>query len=394
MINLKEIDKSFKLETEEAIKKIIADNPGMTEEEAKSYYEKLLLKDTLTKLENSMKEFRKDNKDIFDVEEQWGDITGLKEEELNDMPIDELLILVYKKLNKKIQEIESLSSIIPKNYIMPNNRLINKMAKDEAHYNKEFDLRINGGNKKEILTKVSLNYDDDNIQIYDKDKRFTPYDRSVHNSICSLYEAGNINFTPEQVYRCMNGLDDGQYVSPQSVGAITRSLDKTRHLYARVDYTDEAKAYNKDTNSCIIEDYILSAKKVTLEAGGEKVTGYKLNSKPILYHYAQITGQVLTVPSKLLNTKECLNSTPEVIVIREYLIRRIEVMKRNKKQSNKILFNSIYEEINNIEPTKEKAKKVRDTITKLLGRFKELDYIKDFTFYKEGRGFKGIEIYY
>ena len=292
------------------------------------------------------------------------------------------------------EEIELLNSIIPQNYIIPNNKLINKMVKGEAPYNEEFDLRINKEAKKKIITKVSLNYDDSNIQIYDKDRRFTPYDRTVHNAVCSLFEAGNTNFTPEQVYRAMNGLDDQQYVSPQSVGAITRSLDKQRQIYAKVDYTNEAKAYRKDVRSCIVEDHILSAKKITLEAGGHKVTGYKLNNKPILYEYAQLTGQVLTVPSKLLNTKDVIRSTEDVIIIREYLIRRIEVMKKNKDQSNRILLERVYEELNEPEPTKKKALKIRNIIEKLLSKFVSEKYIKNFEFYKEGRAFKGIEIFY
>ena len=292
------------------------------------------------------------------------------------------------------QEIELLDGIIPQNYIIPNNRLVNKMAKNEVPYNETFNLRVNGENKKEILTKVSLNYDDKNIQIYDKDKRFTPYDRIVHNAVCSLFEAGNTKFTPDQVYRAMNGLDDQQYVSPQAIGAITRSLNKQRRIYAKVDYTNEAKAYRKDVNNCIVEDYILSAKKIILKAGGQRVTGYKLNSKPILYQYAQVSGQVLTVPSKLLNTKDVIKSTPEVIIIREYLIRRIELMKKNKDQSNRILLERVYEELNEPEPTKKKALKIRNIIEKLLSKFVSEKYIKNFEFYKEGRAFKGIEIIY
>ena len=293
------------------------------------------------------------------------------------------------------EEIELLNSIIPQNYIIPNNRLINKMVKGEVPYNKEFELRINKeAAKKEILTKVSLNYDDSNIQIYDKDRRFTPYDRTVHNAVCSLFEAGNTNFTPEQVYRAMNGLDDQQYVSPQSVGAITRSLDKQRRIYAKVDYTNEAKAYRKDVRSCIVEDHILSAKKITLEAGGHKVTGYKLNNKPILYEYAQLTGQILTVPSKLLNTKDVIRSTKDVIIIREYLIRRIEVMKKNKDQSNRILLERVYEELNEPEPTKETSRKVRNIIDALLKKYVTEKYIKDYKYFKEGRAFKGTEIFY
>lgn len=319
----------------------------------------------------------------------------IKAENIQDLSFSEIMDLIdIKGLTDEKEEIELLDSIIPRNYIIPNNRLINKMAKDEIPYNKEFDLKINGEAKKQILTKVSINYDDENIQIYDKDKRFTPYDRTVHNAICSIYDAGNTNFTPDQVYRAMNGLDDKQFVSPQAIGSITRSIDKSRRIYAKVDYTNEAKAYRKDVNSCIVEDYILSAKKITLEAGGHKVTGYKLNNKPLLYEYAQVTGQVLTVPSKLLNTKDVIRSTQDVIIIREYLIRRIEVMKKSNNQSNRILLERVYEELNEQEPTKETSRKVRNIIDALLSKYVNEKYIKNYKYFKEGRAYKGVEIIY
>lgn len=344
----------------------------------------------LNEIINKYKEVIKTSKEVLDK------LQSVDSNNIQDLSFSELLNEInIKSLMGDKEEIELLNSIIPQNYIIPNNRLINKMVKGEVPYNEEFDLRINKeAAKKKILTKVSLNYDDSNIQIYDKDRRFTPYDRTVHNAVCSLFEAGNTNFTPDQVYRAMNGLDDQQYVSPQSVGAITRSLDKQRRIYAKVDYTNEAKAYRKDVRSCIVEDHILSAKKITLEAGGHKVTGYKLNNKPILYEYAQLTGQVLTVPSKLLNTKDVIRSTEDVIIIREYLIRRIEVMKKNKDQSNRILLERVYEELNEPEPTKETSRKVRNIIDALLKKYATEKYIKDYKYFKEGRAFKGIEIFY
>ena len=190
----------------------------------------------------------------------------------------------------------------------------------------------------------------------------------------------------------MNGLSDGQYASPQAIGSITRSLDKSRRILVSIDYLDEAKAYKRDLTGCIVEDYILSAKKVMLEAGGHKVMGYKLNTKPILYEYAQVSGQVLTVPSRILNTKDSLNSTKDVIIIREYLIRRIEVMKSNKNQSNNILLDRVYEELELIKPSKKKALTIRQSIDSILNYWKEENYIKHFEFFKEGRAFKGIKI--
>ena len=379
------IEKFFKdriKSAEEAIKKI---------EEEKESPTRIYTDYALNSIIDNYKEVIKTSKEVLDK------LQSVDSNNIQDLSFSELLDAINIKSSsiEGKEEIELLNSIIPQNYIIPNNKLINKMVKGVVPYNEEFKLRINKeAAKKKILTKVSLNYDDENIQIYDKDKRFTPYDRTVHNAVCSLFEAGNTNFTPDQVYRAMNGLDDQQYVSPQSVGAITRSLDKQRRIYAKVDYTNEAKAYRKDVRSCIVEDHILSAKKITLEAGGHKVTGYKLNNKPILYEYAQLTGQVLTVPSKLLNTKDVIRSTEDVIIIREYLIRRIEVMKKNKDQSNRILLERVYEELNEPEPTKETSRKVRNIIDALLKKYVTEKYIKDYKYFKEGRAFKGIEIFY
>ncbi|WP_204558529.1 hypothetical protein, partial [Bacillus ectoiniformans] len=72
----------------------------------------------------------------------------------------------------------------------------------------------------------------------------------------------------------------------------------------------------------------------------------------------------------------------------------IEVMKNDSKHGNKIAFEKVYAEIGNPDPTKEKAKKVRDSVEKLLNKFKKEKYIKNFSFYKSGRTFKGVEVIY
>lgn len=322
--------------------------------------------------------------------EKWRKEKGLSREEVGNMKLQEVYKLVGEwEKSREVVTLETLDSFLPTKYIIPNNKLANKMT--EVPYDEPFLLEVNS--EKKVKNPVSINYDDENIKIFDKNKRFTPYDRTVHNAVCSIYEAGSDHFTPDRVYRVMNGIDDSQYVSPQARGAITRSLDKMRRTYAKVDYSNEAQAYRQDIEHATFEDHILSAKKVTLSAGGKEVIGYKLNGgKPLLYEYAQFTKQVLTVPIELLNTKDVIKSTPEVIVIREYLIRRIEVMKENQSTSNKILFEKIFNEIDHPEPTADKARKVRNNVEKLLTKFKKEGYIKDFKFYKSGRSFKGIDI--
>ncbi|WHY88205.1 hypothetical protein QNH39_10335 [Neobacillus novalis] len=341
--------------------------------------------------------FYQQNQDLLNKTGQWEAITGLSLEEMDELELWEVIQLVREKMTPR--EIELLDSIIPQKYIMPNNKLANELPKGSIGFNEEVNINVN--RKKQILTKVILNYNDENIQIQDKDKRFTAYDRCVHNAVCSIYEAGNKNFTPSQVYRCMNGSDDSQYVSPQALDVVIASLDKSMRTFVHLDYTNEARLYIKDPGikKWVEESYVLSAKKVMVKAGGHEVIAYKFLGKPLLYEYAQISKQVVTVPIKLLKTKDDKGttwSTKDTILIREYLLRRIETMKKSKgkKQSNKILLEKVYYEIGHLMPTKEKAFKIRNTADKLLKKFRNDRYIKGYNFYKENKSFKGIEVFY
>ncbi|RXM73650.1 hypothetical protein DP144_13865 [Clostridium tetani] len=297
-----------------------------------------------------------------------------------------------KKEHLKNQDIITLKSIVPNNYTIPNNKLSNEIPKDLLGIG-EVALTVCKG-KKEVLTTVSVDYDSEGIQIYNKSERFTPYDRVVHNAVCSLYEAGNTEFTALMVYRCMNGLVNNEKVSPQAVGAVTKSLDKVSRIRCKIDWTAEAQARGVNIDNGLLEGNILATKKITVTTSGKTIEAYQLLDKPILYTYAQTTKQVITIPIKLLQTKEKLRSTDEVIVIREYLIRRIEVIKNSNKHSNKILYDSIFKEMGLINPTKQKKEKVRKAVKEILNYWINENYITKFEEYKEGRTFKGLNLFY
>lgn len=319
--------------------------------------------------------------------EEYGRVLKEYKEKIDE--VERQYIKAKKRIAKKDSDIIKLNSILPDNHIIPNTKINNFLDKIIGNGNVEVNV---GGNKKEILTIINIDYESKDITL---PKSFTSYDRTVLNACISLFEASNECFTVDMVYRCMNGLTDSEKPTPQQKGAITKSLDKMRFLYCNIDFTAEAKARKGDTTKAMMESYILNSDKVTLEAGGNEVIGYKFNTKPILYQYAQQSKQIISIPIGLLNTKNALSSTDEVIVIREYLIRRIETMKNTNGKSNKILFDSIYQEIGLInKPTKQKADKIRTSVKKILDYWKSEKYIKGYNEYKEGRTFRGIEIIY
>jgi hypothetical protein len=296
------------------------------------------------------------------------------------------------------EAIEILKSVIPKKHVKPNNKLANKITKDIVD-DGEFNLIVSGNKaKKEVTTKIMLNYESENVHMSSRIK-YTPYDREVYDGVVTLYAAGNNIVTPIMVYRAMNGLTETEYVSPQAIEEVRKSLDKSRHIKTTIDYTDEAKMYNKNIEKTAYEGYLLEARKITVKINREEHEAYKLLDKPILYEYAQISKQIISVPLNLLNTKNKVNSTEDIIIIRGYLIRQIEWLKNAKTyRSDNIAYQPIYEELGISKITldgtayKNKTRTIRNHVKSILESWKLSKYIQDYEEYKENKALAGITI--
>lgn len=294
---------------------------------------------------------------------------------------------------KNSKKLEALKSIIPENYYIANNKLANEITKDFTNQG-EIELAVIKQKKKgEVITYNSLTYEGEHIKITGR-REFTAYDRTVHNAVCTLYEAGNEEITPAMVYRTMTGMTEAEKVSPQAIKAIEESIDKSRFTRLRVNFENEARARIFDVEKAEIDSYLLAAEFVTVIAGGQKIDGYKVLRKPVLYAYAQLTKQIISVPLEILDTREATRNTEEIISIKEYLIRRIEIMKYGKNMSNRIKYDAIFLEVGIENPVKQKSERLRNSIKSLLKLWKKKKYIKNFIEYKEGRSLKGIEITY
>ena len=293
-----------------------------------------------------------------------------------------------------LKEIELLKSVLPESFYITNNKLSNKITKDFVNKG-QIELAVIKPKKKgEVITYNSIAYDNKNINISGQNE-FTAYDRAIHNAVCSLYVAGNDVLTPAMVYRTVNGMSDNEKVSPKSMGAVKNSLDKSRFLRVKINFTEEAKARNINIDNTEIDSYLLPAELVTVKSGGKTVEAYKILKLPVLYEYASYTKQILSVPLGLLDTKEATRNTKDIIPIKEYLVRRIEIMKHVKTMGNRILYSTIFQEAGITITNKKQRNRLRSYITAILNLWKKRDkYIIDFKEYKEGNAFKGIEILY
>ena len=289
-----------------------------------------------------------------------------------------------------------LSSIIPQKHVMPNNKLANSLTKDIIDAG-AIDLVVSGRGKTEITTRCILSYEGDNVKLSGR-QPCTEYDRNVADAVTSLFLYGDPShiITPATVYRAMIHSTGTETPSPQTLGAVTRSLDKGRFVRVQIDCTQELLRRNASLNGEQItggkvDTYLLPLEKIEVMAGGKKVTAYKILKTPVLYDYARLTKQVLTVPAKLLDVPNASN-TEQRISIKGYLLRRITVMKGKTAQSNRILFEKIWDAAGKPDPSPKEAQRIREYTFTVLDYWKKERYIKGYKAIKEGKTYTAVEI--
>lgn len=315
----------------------------------------------------------------------------------NLVPINDEVIVseILNQEAKVAKDAVFLSSIPSDNHYVHNSKVANKII--DIFSNGTDGAIVSTGGKKEIEVACQLFYDEEKITIAGK-KPLTPFDKAVNNSISTLYEAGNQILTPAMVWREMAGLTDQETPSKKQIASITESMDKMRFMRLILDYTEEAKARKINADSTTYDTYLFSASAVTVTTGGQKVKAYKLLEKPALYDYSQRLKQVLSFPRELLAIKEDnvpFPLTEKRIIMRDYLLQRIGVMKGStgSKQSNRILFENIYELITDGKEMLRKDKlRVRKDAEIIFQYWVEKRLITGFSFVKKGQTIYAIDI--
>lgn len=322
--------------------------------------------------------------------------------------VRDALALRLERTSPPDRDLQSIISILPSQYVMPNTALAEAITQDKLDAG-EFAMVVREPKRKTdtpLVTKAIFTFggDGDNKATITGRQKYTPYDRAVYSGIISLYEADNTLFTPAMVYRAMNGLSESEYVNPGTLEKVAKSIEKSRKSMLTIDYTDEASQYISNLEErgedfkTTYEGNLLAADKITVKNNGVEQTAYRILRKPILYEYAQTVNQVISVPIRLLQTKGGVRSTEEVIVLREYLLRKIENYKRRRHSGSfSISYFDIYD-LFGVSPEthkniKDKCKKIRSHTEAILGEWVRQEYILRFESRRDGsRAISTVEI--
>ena len=332
--------------------------------------------------------------------------------------IEELLYKFIEQDGKTPEEkqeiITTLQAVIPEYHIMPNNALMNTLTSLKAINAGEFDLPVinKRGRRKEITAYTIVNYDQDGAGKLIASK-LTEYERQVSDAIISIWvEAQKTNkpaeFTTDTIFRAMPGSSDKP--SPQQQGAITKAIEKLRRLHIYVDATEEMRVRGliSENETLVYDDFYLSVARVTRKIinGGQTVRAYHIHTEPLVLSYCRMTDQIITVSPKWLEVKkvkkgksvnEAVSMTQERQAITGYLIRRIAIMKNDKKnkkhtQSDIILFATLFDDIGVTAPDKQKSADIRKFCYDVLKYYKAEKIIADYEQQKKGRSITGVKI--
>ena len=321
--------------------------------------------------------------------------------------------------------IEHLTSVLPEKYVVPNNKLANTMTRGIIDIGRITLEESRRGAKKLVETTCILTYEGDNVHLSGR-QPFTEYDRNVYNAVSSLYVYGDQSHvvTPAMVYRAMTGLTDSEKPTAGQLAAVTRSLDKMRFIRARIDCTEELKMRritlnSKQINGGEIDTYLFTADAIKVQAGGQTVRAYRIIKTPILYEYAAAVKQVLTLPASVLDVKEIsevtvdgakkltigarLPNTESRILIKGYLIRRIEGMKGKNGLSNPVIslydyerdgetHQGLYSIAGKPDADRKEMQRIREDAEKMLAYWTATGYIKAFEAQTERKKITGYKI--
>ena len=167
----------------------------------------------------------------------------------------------------------------------------------------------------------------------------TMWDKAVMDAVYTLVKNGYVVATSQMIARVMNGSTE-QHICRQKVEKVENSLNKLGRLFVRIDASNEF--YTRDVEmGGVLEGYLFNYQKVeiTKPVNREKVDAWFL-SPTVLYLYASAIKQIINAPFEYRQTQDVLKNRDDVIIVRDYLICRIENMKnsKNRMRSNYISY--------------------------------------------------------
>ena len=144
-----------------------------------------------------------------------------------------------------------------------------------------------------------------------------------------------------------------------------------------------------------LEGQMLAIQKMTevRAANGKKIVAYRIMGEPILFTHAQVTGQIITYSTKLLQAPKGMKNTEKTMAIRETMLEEIRRAK-NGRRSRFIKYDTLYEDSGQIPNSRTERTRQNKAVRGYLDLFMENGEITSWKERKEGRKITGFEVFF
>ena len=234
-------------------------------------------------------------------------------------------------------------------------------------------------------------------------KPVTKFDQAVYDTVASLIvnndaafrEDGHLDLTDGQIYSALTG--GKSWSNASDLEGISASIYKGLYTRVTIDFSDQVKSdqlrlFDDELASGTIDAPLIAGEAITLTTvNGKKVSGYRIYTMPALFKYGSAVKQIASYPQELLNVPD-ISNTRRNVVLKAYLLRRIEEIKRSAI-SNRIKYSTMLNEINDQEEKAFTRKdRLRKDVLKCLRYWKSKGAITDYKEYSISGGVEGVEI--
>lgn len=357
-------------------------------------------------------------KAVKKVLDKLGDKANRDETEYYSAGAQELInILYFTAAEEELKDTSLLPSVRtykPSDLNIPSAKVVSRIFSNDLDTRKllkkgncetEICKSIRGKPCKRKVTEIKC------VQLVNEKEllsNLTTFDKNVFYGICSIYEkcaengqTTNIVMTAGQIYTAFTGSETKHTSTLNKVAAAVEKLSCYRISFNWLEHAQLNGLASKDIpdkqkRRYIVTDNLIHVKTVSCIVNGKAVDhAFKLMEIPALYEYAKKVRQIVSVQQEVLKIPE-LSNTDDIIAIKTYLAYRIELMKntRNRVKSDKILFDTVFEECQIKFRSNEvvERKRKRDTICKILDYWVTTNYIAWYELTKENSKFVGIQI--
>ena len=281
--------------------------------------------------------------------------------------------------------------------VVPNVKLIKSITKfDDEIYQYLLD-----GEEGEVVEKrnhkkhgkVATTYKISNADGYDDDSPLTEFDAAVLSAAVSEQKAGNEHTTSAIILRALTGKvgkHDAEAWTNQNK-AVLHSVTKLMQTIITIDLSDtnEALGYNGGEKQKLRAP-ILPCEFVMTEVNGQTVNDviHFYRESPIMM-IAEQRNQILRYDTALLDVLNQHN-TPRVIVLKNYVCRRVVEIKLHKMTPT-LTFDDIFKRARISDASYDTKRIARDTVKKFFEHLKSKSFIKSFELVKNGVSIYGVK---